>query len=228
MRWVDRGPEPDGVAEYARQFTQGWVDYIDSKNHRGQPGLPEPADHRWGDFRNTLGNSTNNICWYCERQCDEYAEYGGRAPTVDHFRPRSRFPQLAYEWSNWIFSCYACNAENKGDRWPDSGYVDPCADVVTERPEQYFDYDADTGQIVPKDDLPGTTSRKASNTIRDLGLNRLDVMLYRQRWTLKFIYDVLELPASSRQAFIEHMTGAVPYAGTTRVVVEQLRQAGRI
>ena len=25
MRWVDRGPEPGGVAEYARQFTPGWI-----------------------------------------------------------------------------------------------------------------------------------------------------------------------------------------------------------
>ena len=152
----------------------------------------------------------------------------GRAPTVDHFRPLSRFPRLAYEWSNWVFSCYACNGEYKKDKWGDTGYVDPSAAVVAERPEQYFDYDADTGQIVPQNDLSGTARRKASDTIRDLGLNRLNVMLNRQRWTLKFRYDVLELPVSARQAFVELMTGRVPYAGTTRMVVEQLRQGGHI
>ena len=139
MQWVDRGPEPSGVAGYARQFTQGWVDYFQNR-----VGEQSPADSHWREFRPALGSRTNNICWYCERQCDTRAESGGRSPTVDHFRPRSRFPQLAYEWSNWVFSCYACNVENKGDRWPDSGFVDPCAAVVEERPEQYFDYDAET------------------------------------------------------------------------------------
>lgn len=225
MRWVDRGPEPDGVAEYAQQFTQGWIDY--SQKPTGERGQ-RPADSHWREFRSAMGRQTNHICWYCERQCDTDAESGGRSPTVDHFRPLSRFPQLAYEWSNWVYSCHACNVENKRDGWPELGYVDPCADVVSERPEQYFDYEADTWQIVPKNGLSGTDRRKALDTIRDLGLNRLDVMLYRQRWTLKFIYDVLELPASRRQAFIELMTGELPYAGTTRMLVEQLRQTGRI
>ena len=175
-----------------------------------------------------MGSRTSDICWYCERICDALAESGGRAPTVDHFRPLSRFPQLAYEWSNWVFSCYACNVENKGYAWPDSGLVDPCAAVVVERPEQYFDYDTDTGDIVPKSGLSRVDRRRAKATIDTLGLNRLDVRFYRTRWTLKFNYDVLELPVSKRQAFIEFMTGTVPYAGTTRIVAEQLRRAGRI
>ena len=201
MRWVDRGAEPVGVAGYARQFTQGWVDYF-----RDAVGV-RPTDSHWREFRSTMGSRTNNICWYCERQCDAFVEYGGRAPTVDHFRPLSRFPRLAYEWSNWVFSCYACNVENKDDRWPDSGLVDPCATVVAERPEQYFDYDMDTGEIVPKHGLSRVDKRKAETTISTLSLNRLDVRFYRSRWTLKFSYDVLELPVSKRQAFIEFMTG---------------------
>ena len=222
MRWIERGPEPVGVARYARQFTQGWVDYF--QNRVGG----RPADFHWSEFRPTMGSQTNNICWYCERQCDVGAESGGRAPTVDHFRPLSRFPQLAYQWANWVFSCHACNVENKGNKWPDSGYVGPCAADVSERPEQYFDYDEDTGEIVPKNGISGTDQRKASATIQDLGLNRLNVTFYRKRWALKFRYDVSELPVARRQAFVEFMTGEVPYAGTTRMVVEQLRRDGRI
>lgn len=222
MRWVDRGPEPGGVAGYARQFTQGWVDYF-------QNGVGErPIDFHWSEFRPTMGSRTNNICWYCERLCDARAESGGRAPTVDHFRPLSRFPQRAYEWSNWVFSCYACNVENKADRWPDSGFIDPCASVVAERPEHYLDYDVDTGEIQPKDGLSDIDRRKAEETIDSLGLNRLDVRFHRSRWTLKFRYDTLRLPVSERQAFIDFMTTEVPYAGTTRMVVEQLRLDGHI
>ena len=192
MRWVDRGPEPSGVVGYALQFTQGWVDYF--QNAVGG----RPADSYWREFRPTLGSPTNNICWYCERQCDVGAESAGLAPTVDRFRPLSRCPQLAYAWSNWIFSCQRCNGENKKDKWPESGYVDPCAIDITERPEQYFDYDADTGEIVPKNSLSGTARWKASNTINDLGLNRLDVRFFRFEWTRKFREDLLLLPIVDR------------------------------
>ncbi len=224
MRWIDRGPEPDGVAGYARQFTRGWVDHFEN-SVGGQP----PTDSYWRKFRPLLGNQSNNICWYCERQCDTRAESGGRSPTVDHFRPRSHFPQLVYEWSNWVFSCQRCNVECKKDRWPDSGLVDPCAVNIAERPEQYFDYDADTGQIVPRIGLPEAAKRKASKTIRVLRLNRSDVTNFRWRWTRQFISDLLLLPPIDRQAFIASFTEQpIEYAGVTRMVVEQLRRDGHV
>ncbi|MCE2464258.1 MAG: HNH endonuclease [Dehalococcoidia bacterium] len=223
MRWVDRGLEPAGVTEYARQYTQGWIDYF-------QNGVGErPTDFLWVLFRPTMGSRTNNICWYCERQCDADAESGGLASTVDHFRPRSRFPQLAYEWTNWVYSCHACNVENKGDLWPDSGYVDPCATDVAERPDRYFDYDAQTGEIIPKSGLTPDARQKALHTINDLGWNKLDVMFYRIDQTRTFTADLLALPTGDRQALIALFTEQpVEYAGAIGMVAEQLRQAGRI
>ena len=154
MRWVDRGPEPAGVAGYARQFTQGWIDYF--QNAAGG----RPADSHWREFRPTLANRTNDICWYCERLCQARAEVGERSPTVDHFRPISRFPQLAYAWSNWVFSCKQCN-DSKDDGWPDVEYVDPCASATANRPDRYLDYDARTGDIVPKRGLSGAPRPKS-------------------------------------------------------------------
>ena len=229
MRFVDRGPEPNGVAGYAQQFTPGWVAYF--QNDVGG----RPTDSYWREFRSTLGNRSNNICWYCERECDAA---GDLAPTVDHFRPISRFPQFAYEWSNWIFSCQRCNV-CKANRWPESGYVDPCAADIAERPEQYFDYnfdytedsghDKDNGNIVPKNGLSEAAWRKAQNTIDDLGLNKLDVRFWRLDWTRGFVADLLELPAADREAHIAVVVEqSVEYAGVTGMVVEQLRRDGRI
>ena len=62
MRWIDRGPEPPGVDGYARQFTQGWVNYF-GDNVGGRP-----TDSYWREFRAELGSRSANICWYCERQ----------------------------------------------------------------------------------------------------------------------------------------------------------------
>ena len=170
-----------------------------------------------------LGSRTNNNCWYCERQCDDVS--GSFSPTVDHFRPLNRFPQLAYEWTNWVFSCRRCNVENKKDSWPESGYVDPCASEVTERPEQYFDYNADTRELIPKASLSSTARRKAFDTIHNLGLNELDVRYYRLDWTRTFMADLSDLPVSDRQALIESFTEQpVKYAGVTMMVVEQRRR----
>ena len=122
-----------------------------------------------------------------------------------------------------------CNGENKKDKWPESGYVDPCAIDITERPEQYFDYDADTGEIVPKNSLSGTARWKASNTINDLGLNRLDVRFFRFEWTRKLREDLLLLPIVDRQALVEYINQQpVEYAGVTELLIEQLRRDGHI
>ena len=225
MRWVDRGHKPDGVAAYAEQFTQGWVDHFPNGVGVGE----RPTDSRWGEFRSTLGGQTNNICWYCERQCGTGVGAGWREPTVDHFRPLRRFPRLAYEWSNWVFSCRMCNVVNKQDKWPDTGYVDPCASDVAERPEHYFDYDELTGELIPKEGLSGTTRQKATHTINDLGLNKKDVKDIRFRRIRRFKIDLLSMPTANQQDFIELFTQQpVEYAGAVGMVVEQLRQDGYI
>lgn len=215
MRWVDRGPEPGRVAGYAEQFTQGWIDYFENT------ASGRPADFHWGEFRPVLGSRSNNICWYCERQCSADVESGDRAPTVDHFRPISKFPALAYAWSNWIFSCRRCN-QNKEDEWPEPGYVDPCADALEERPERYLDYDIATGEIVPKSGLASDARLKAMRTINDLGLNSFDLLYYRLKHTRKFIRDLSALPIGDRQDLIAFFTEQfVEYAGVTRMAVEQ-------
>ena len=169
-----------------------------------------------------MGSQSNNICWYCEQQCSANAESRERAPTVDHFRPISKFPALAYVWPNWVFSCRRCNEDYKGNQWPEQGYVDPCAAVVAERPEQFFDYDAETGEIIPKTGLTGDARRKAWHTIDDLGLNKRDVLRYRFDHTQRFVEDLLALPVEDRQDFIAFFTEQpVEYAGVTRMIVER-------
>ena len=147
-----------------------------------------------------------------------------RTPTVDHFRPLNRFPELAYRWFNWIFSCRRCNEDNKGGKWPDSGYVDPSADDEKDRPEHFFEYDADTGDIIPMTGLPSEARERAQRTIDDLGLNKVDVRFYRQNWTRQFIEDYRALPIGDRQAFVEFSTQTgSEFIGATLMAVRQQR-----
>ena len=223
MRWVDRGPEPNGVAGYRRQFTQGWVDHF---VHRSSG---RPNDAYWGQFRPELRLRFSAKCGYCERRCDDMANDGDLSPTVDHFRPLNRCPQLAYQWTNWIFSCRACNNDFKADKWPETGYVDPCALDTDERPERYFDCDETTGEIILKVGLNEVQNRRARNTRDDLNLNRADLQEERLDSIIRFKDDLLRFPAEDRQAFADFMMmPEVEFCGAIRVIVAQLKQTGEI
>lgn len=155
MHWVDRGPEPRGLEAIRTQYTAGWLHrYQDGKGRR-------PNDTRWRDFRETLREVFGGLCGYCEERTKG---------EVDHFHPVSRFPAQVYQWSNWIFSCPTCNRA-KGDKWPSSDYVDPCADSENERPEIYFTFDTTDGTIRPRTGLSPECHTRAATMITDLNLN---------------------------------------------------------
>lgn len=59
-------------------------------------------------------------CCYCE----DYIPDSGRGKEVEHFRPRSKFPHLAYDWNNLLLACTACN-DAKSDQFPTSPGGDP-------------------------------------------------------------------------------------------------------
>ena len=140
-------------------YTPGWV------SHCRDDGAEKPSDSLWGRFRDGLRSYFHGICGYCEEEVDQ------SRGSVDHFRPKSMFPELVYEWSNWVFTCRECN-NFKGDKWPPNGYVDPCACSLSERPENFFYFDLCTGEILPKPGLSPEERSKAWQTINDIGLNK--------------------------------------------------------
>lgn len=215
MRWVARGPEPPNLVGYRRNFTQEWVDYYSRRTG------DEPPAH-WVRFRDELGGRFSDKCGYCERQCDLQAEHSGRLPTLDHFRPRSLYPLLTYEWTNWIFSCHQCNVDYKQDKWPAEGYVDPCASADAERPEHFFDYDEDTGEVKPITGIGTTAQRKAHRTIIDLGLNALNLRVERLNWIDWLKERLADRPFIEWPAILERYTEpSIEFSGITRMFLVQ-------
>lgn len=153
MHAVDRGDEPAGLERIRRQLTPRWVDHY-------RRGRVKPTDARWRDFQRQLAARFRDICGYCEELCKG---------EVDHFQPKSRFPVLVYEWTNWILACHTCNGA-KLEKWPSCGYVDPCARRGTEYPEAYFDFHTPTAEIVPGASLAGSSGERPSRPLRIWGL----------------------------------------------------------
>lgn len=166
MHWVDRGPEPAGLERIRTRYTPRWVAYYPE-----QTGV-KPRDARWRDFHGDLRRAFAGLCAYCEER-----DKG----VVDHFRPKSKFPELVYAWSNWLFACHNCN-QAKGDQWPPSGYIDPCSDSPPERPENFFRFDTATGEILPGLGLSSDDQNKAQKMIADLSLNAEYHLRERLEW----------------------------------------------
>lgn len=223
MRWIDRGPAPSGVANYASTYTYLWVQHV-------QQGDARPSQHNyWTAFAPDLRERFRDKCGYCERRCNRgEGPSGSRSPTVDHFRPLNQFPELAYEWTNWVFSCRRCNEDHKGDSWPPSGYVDPCAEEISERPERYFDYNHSTGEIIPRAGLPQVAQDKARSTAEDLGLNERDMRVSRIQWIERFRDELSQNDISEWLTIVNGYTDAAEeYCGITRMFLAQYQRSAR-
>ena len=126
-------------------------------------------------------------------------------------------------------SCQRCNSD-KGHKWPPTGYVDPCAGELAERPEEFFDYVPLTGEIVAKSGLTHEALRKAENTIAELGLNETRLRESRFRQIRAFIEDfyLQESGPARLDVVSEHQEPSIAHVGAVRMFVEQLRRAGMI
>ncbi len=182
MRSVQRSPEPGFLAELRAGHTQ-WDDLDGHDRQR---------------IRDALVQDFGPICAYCQQTCQptqprtqtEEISPPPNEESIDHFRPRSRFPALRLDWSNLIYACYRCN-QNKGDSWPGyddalidqvltagysrytpvSEYVSPNS-VAGQRPaREFFSFNVRTGEVTPAEELGQEEWSIALRTIRDINLN---------------------------------------------------------
>ena len=114
--------------------------------------------YRHDDVKNSLFNCSHHKCAYCETK-----PYGGYLE-VEHFLPKSLYPELTLKWDNLLPSCEECN-NNKSTH--DTGLetiINPCQID----PEPYFNYEFLS--IYPSDYAPN--SELAERTIQVCNLNR--------------------------------------------------------
>ena len=148
-----------------------------------------PPDHEfpavWRSskaLKKALCAMSDGHCAYCQASVDD-AGHGA----VEHFRPKSLFPMLAYEWDNYFYSCERCNTF-KSDKWPDRGeYVRPDAGDPAVR---FIFTGLGRVKAVARD-------RDARITIRDLDLNRSPLASKRRtaiRASLRGLRAMLKLP----------------------------------
>jgi len=102
---------------------------------------------RWRQYQNKghkdLLEELLNISLYHCFFCDAYPMGMRLQCTIEHFRPKSKFPLLAYKWDNLFLSCRIC--QDKGDSFHE-GLLKP--DVESYKFDDYFDIVWSTGELI--------------------------------------------------------------------------------
>lgn len=174
MHSVQRSSEPGFFADIRAANTQ-WDD-LDGFNRRR--------------IRDALAQDFGQICAYCERPCQLPAAEKPDAESIDHFRPRSRFPSQWLDSLNLVYACRRCN-QRKGDSWPGyddalinkmiaaedsrympvSEYVNPNAADDKRPAGDFFSFDVTSGEIAPSGKIGSEDWSIARRTIWDIDLN---------------------------------------------------------
>ena len=137
-----------------------------------RPTTAEFASHAyWQRVYDDILILYNRICAYtgCKIICGEQ---------IDHFLPKNKYPDLAYEWSNYRLSYGKINQ-----------YKLSCDDILDpfEIEEGWFVLDFPSCLVKPKRDLGADLVEKINITIDRLGLNR-DESLVQSRCSIVKAY----------------------------------------
>jgi uncharacterized protein (TIGR02646 family) len=135
----------------------------------------EGAEFFWPEINKTplnqhllpaLKQMTDEHCAYC----DGYPLDTICTPTIDHFQPKSKFPELAFTWDNLFLCCQFCQgSEGKADSWNADALKPDQADYQFEK---YFYYEYETGRLHPNSSATPDDQHRAEATIKLMGLNK--------------------------------------------------------
>lgn len=174
MTPVERPPEPAFLAERCARWSESFV----------RRRAKDPAcEFDWHEVDGVpvnqllmahLRRMTAGHCAYC----DHFELGEGSRETIDHVRPKSASPELAYAWENLFPACDQCQ-QVKGERFDDA-LLRP--DDARYRFERFFVFNSRTGALDPNPQASDEDQRRASVTIKLLGLNSPIRANARRRW----------------------------------------------
>jgi len=145
-----------------------------------------------------LSTLTKNHCSYCDLSG---VRRGQSSPTIDHFKPKSKFPLLAYTWDNLFLCCTEC--QKRISKFDDLLLKPDSSDYTF---DEYFIINTITGEIEPNKLKSKANQKRAKETIKIFKLNDFDRPKYRlEVWNNFQNYQNPVLDDFSYRFFIERM-----------------------
>lgn len=122
----------------------------------------------FAEIRATLRRMASGLerCMYCE---------DSKGTDIEHFWPKSIYPERAFDWDNYLFGCSRCNSNYKRNRFPLDDAGQPLLICPTEEePLDHLRLITKTGSYIPR-------TPKGGASIDVFGLNRTTLPLGRRR-----------------------------------------------
>ena len=127
MHKVKRNEPPEGLEELKCKFMKEYNENVNTTKEWNS------LDHKLKkQIVYNLKEMYGGKCAYCESNIGDnsYAH-------IDHFKPKSKFPLLIFEYNNMNYCCQICNT-NKLEKY-DSQMIDPSS----EDPEKHIKYECE-------------------------------------------------------------------------------------
>ncbi len=161
MRKIARAGCPASLVEKGDEWTMEW-----ERRVAAEPG----CEFRWPQYQKErlnklletpLGEMTQEHCAFCDGPFVESHR------TIEHFKPKKRFPGDAYKWDNLFPACSRCQ-NSKMDNW-DELLLKP--DDTEYKFHDYFFCDVSSGKIEPNPAASSEERARAKATVKIYDLN---------------------------------------------------------
>lgn len=159
MRKMDRPQQPECLETNATKWTDAFVT-ARQQNSKHCFNWPQPGCYQ--SIRKRLSEMTQAHCAFCDGEIGIQSR-----ETVEHFRPKSRFQSLAYQWDNLFPCCDMCQSQKREQF--DDGLLKP--DETDYAFMRYFVVNFKTGEIEPSPHADEPLQNRAKITIQIYGLN---------------------------------------------------------
>lgn len=186
-------PEPENFDANVRQPGLKWI-----STHPNSNKYPD----YWGQIRGDLCHAYNYICAYTGMRVT--------SGVVEHAKPKSKYKNLVYEWSNYRYADPTVNSTKKDKVCP----VDP-----TEINDGDICLDPFTGEVFPRTGLPKEYADKLEQTIKILGLNKVQFKEARLLYIKMYLTQNSEL--AELAPFVVYSIGKVSNTGLSNPSIDQ-------
>ncbi len=119
-------------------------------------------NYRKNEIKQAVSNITKGKCVYCESYI-ENVDY----INIEHFYPKSIFPEYTFEWSNLFPACRKCNIHKGNTNIVEKPIVNPEKD----NPEEYFTFN----NLRIETSVNSPSEQKSINTIEVCDLKRISL-----------------------------------------------------
>ncbi len=173
MLRLTRPPEPVCLTERGASWTARWV------------GADATKAWRWPEYEGRsvrdlllvpLRSMTDEHCAYCDG-----FPFDMSLESIEHFRPKATFRELAFDWGNLFLACDHCNSAKT--RSESGGFEDALLkpDLPDYSFHRYFIVDFATGEVLVNPAAAPPDQARARHSIDALGWNDISRTRHRRR-----------------------------------------------